>query len=496
MNLRYRLRERSIRSLSHPISIGAIFLLLINDHWLRWHYPSWGTGKIGDFAWLIFAPLLAILLFSCVFPTSKLCYVDLVSFISVGLVFILGNTVVSFHETLVSIFHLIVGWKPLMYRDPTDLLMVPAIFIGWKIWQTTKATDQFRLRPFRNQKVGWVMLPLAVLSTIANSPSFDDYGVYCVAQDSEKLMAFIGGGFPEAMPAYESQDGGITWTRIDDYTTMIPLPCAKESIPWEIVDPSNENIHWRIKETGASIEQSHDAGETWTTLYVFPTGAQVRKYYYRPHPQNWGPQGEIILPGGPYNGIVDEVTGNLIVSMGFEGVLVITLEKEIIRTDVDAYTFVDIHEISLYDRLFNEVTLAFWLVCLVVSILSIPLWPNSRWKVIVILSVVFWLLVSLFLREMTIVDIVYQLFTYFFVWLIYPILAIVAGVKIVQKHSWHYIGLVLGTAIISVTLFMIPLLFWATGKVSSYQMAMLLSIIIMSVPIFFSYRRIRDQQHL
>jgi hypothetical protein len=28
--------------------------LLINDHLLREFWPSWWTGKIGDFAWLLF----------------------------------------------------------------------------------------------------------------------------------------------------------------------------------------------------------------------------------------------------------------------------------------------------------------------------------------------------------------------------------------------------------------------------------------------------------
>ena len=55
--------RRTLISLSHPVSIGAIALLLFNDHVWRRVAPSWFTGNIGDFAWLIFTPfLLAVVL--------------------------------------------------------------------------------------------------------------------------------------------------------------------------------------------------------------------------------------------------------------------------------------------------------------------------------------------------------------------------------------------------------------------------------------------------
>jgi len=60
--------QRAMHSLAHPISLGAIVLLLFNDHWLRWNHPSWLTGKLGDFAWLAFAPFIAALLLAWVIP--------------------------------------------------------------------------------------------------------------------------------------------------------------------------------------------------------------------------------------------------------------------------------------------------------------------------------------------------------------------------------------------------------------------------------------------
>ena len=51
--------QRAMLSLSHPISIGAIGLLLLNDHVLPRISPSWLTGKIGGFVCAARFPLEA-----------------------------------------------------------------------------------------------------------------------------------------------------------------------------------------------------------------------------------------------------------------------------------------------------------------------------------------------------------------------------------------------------------------------------------------------------
>ena len=46
------------RTLTHPVSLGAIALLVINDHVLKQLAPGVITGKLSDFAGLVFFPLL------------------------------------------------------------------------------------------------------------------------------------------------------------------------------------------------------------------------------------------------------------------------------------------------------------------------------------------------------------------------------------------------------------------------------------------------------
>ena len=45
-------------ALLHPVVLGAVALLLLNDHVLKARWPSWWTGKLSDVAGLAFFPLL------------------------------------------------------------------------------------------------------------------------------------------------------------------------------------------------------------------------------------------------------------------------------------------------------------------------------------------------------------------------------------------------------------------------------------------------------
>lgn len=46
----------------HPIPLGAVALMALNDHWLKQGFPGFLTGKISDFMGVFYFPL-----FLCVF---------------------------------------------------------------------------------------------------------------------------------------------------------------------------------------------------------------------------------------------------------------------------------------------------------------------------------------------------------------------------------------------------------------------------------------------
>ena len=47
---------------THPLVLGAAALMAVNDHVLKGWGPGWLTGKVSDFAGLVFAPALLVAL--------------------------------------------------------------------------------------------------------------------------------------------------------------------------------------------------------------------------------------------------------------------------------------------------------------------------------------------------------------------------------------------------------------------------------------------------
>src|SRR4030095_5695986 len=47
-------------ALLHPVALLSIALLIVNDHFLKPTYSNWITGKLSDFAGLVFFPLLLV----------------------------------------------------------------------------------------------------------------------------------------------------------------------------------------------------------------------------------------------------------------------------------------------------------------------------------------------------------------------------------------------------------------------------------------------------
>ena len=53
--------QRCQLALTHPVTLGAVALLLVNDWLLKPLWQSdWTTGKLSDFAWMVFAPPLLL----------------------------------------------------------------------------------------------------------------------------------------------------------------------------------------------------------------------------------------------------------------------------------------------------------------------------------------------------------------------------------------------------------------------------------------------------
>ena len=48
---------RNLTFFVHPVPLSAVALMAVNDHYLKYEYANWWTGKLSDFAGVFFFPL-------------------------------------------------------------------------------------------------------------------------------------------------------------------------------------------------------------------------------------------------------------------------------------------------------------------------------------------------------------------------------------------------------------------------------------------------------
>ncbi len=306
---------RALRAVAHPTVLAAIVLLLLNDHWLRWAYPSWWTGKVGDAAWLFFMPFALAPLLAWLLPLSwprRDAWVGLLSGLAVGGVFAAVKTLPAAHDAFRALCAALFGWQPILLRDPTDLLMLPALWPAWLLWRS----ESRQSAPAPRRAVGVIVL--AALATIANSGPLDP-GISCLHLEGDRVYAIAyWNGMTRG--AYISDDGGLTW---EDFASEDELWQDPDLLPdfqcrlggdASFLVTGNEPGEFYRFTPGDRIERSTDEGRTWEVeLYVSKRYVRAANEHYSGY---GGP------PQGPKNALYHPATGNLIVAMEWKGVLV------------------------------------------------------------------------------------------------------------------------------------------------------------------------------
>ena len=364
---------RAFHSLTHPLSLLAIGLLLFNDHWLRHYHPSWLTGKLGDFTWLVFAPFIAGLVFAWLVPRRIKHHTQWVaglSFAFIGIWFATAKTIPLVHQWTTDALAWLVGWRGTLRLDATDLLTLPALLIGWWIW--TRVDD----RPISLKPLGYVALGLGLLGTLASDremqpPAIHHHlGVEQVCYYEDKLLVkskFPAQGEHNAEYRYFlSDDGGLTW---DWYRRTIEedlIDCPE--VTQLIADPSSPNIQnrWILNDR---IERSIDSGVTWQTDYMIEyIDQEIRIYGFK---QKTSYYDRLELSDVPISGIRDDSSENVIFAMGWYGVLVRTSDGEYAWGRVGEFGIDEIDPFSyrggLNSILFTEICLSIATIFLVIT---------------------------------------------------------------------------------------------------------------------------------
>lgn len=459
--------EKSLRLLTSPLSLFAIVLLLVNDHILRVFWPSWFTGKLGDFAWLYFMPFVFATILSLVLPESWKNKDRIVGLAAFGLVigsFILGNSLLSWHlwfsQILRNIFQLPIN----ITHDPSDLIALSTAGLAGYHWQ-----KEIPLTGLPNKR-GLLLLPLCGILTLANGMEAT-YGIDCLEIVDNKIIASV---YWEEN--FSSSDGGLSWQPIEE---LEENNCTKSS---EIIEaPENQNILFRITE-GAAIEQSDDGGKTWHSIPEIQFASEAEIAFYL---QNR--IGGDTYSRGPLSWVIDSATHNIIFGMGLEGVLVRTAEGDWVAVPVGRYHVERLTLSKIPSFLLGEMLLGAQMIILA---FVTPGLVRKGFSIKKIVLFFLWGVLFAILLLQPAKNIGYGLFLQWLLFIsssIFVILILIDHLikfhKRILPDVWHYLKI----SLFGYIGFLTPFLLWAFNIIQNYLVCLVLSISVSALVAIIQY---------
>ncbi len=483
-SLQNRAFVRALACFAHPLTLLAIGVLLLNDHVLKQAHPSWLTGKLSDFAWLVFAPFFVALLFAWLIPrrgSQQEDRVGLLACLVCGLFFAMAKTFPIVHDFTVGVQSFLAGWRVDMHLDPSDLLTLPALLLSGYIWSRA---NQRSLAP------GIVVLMVGGLATVATSPPIYTTGIACLSFNNGALTASTGmdgreisgeiRNFNNYIIRLESRDAGETWSNPSQIDVSDPAsaPCKPHEQPWQIADAYQAGAYYRFVPE-QSIQRSDDNGQTWRTdLDLSGLSSDLGLMFYKDKVYRLV-QLDFIHPpaNGPLDAVIDPQTGRLFVAMGISGILVRDPNRDWSWKPVSGY---GIFEGNRWSILSAKLTSAFFVALILVLLVPatmIPYWrmPNPTLRLLIFVLIVPWgcWLFSNFFPA-------FPLYDGFTVVVISPLLGFAGLISLaLLGMSLSFIGpllrkiiVLLGLAAVIVPLcYLLPLALWVEGAISDYGLA-------------------------
>ena len=289
--------RRGLRALAHPIAVGAAVVLGVNALVAQRWWPSWWTGKLGDAAWLIVAPLLIATVVGLLLPRRVHPGVAGVAMITlIGLAYALVKAWAPANVWAVGLFRGI-GFEPKLALDPTDLIALPAVLIGLWLW---RQAGEAAAAPSTWRLPRALAATLAALALLADSPAPQQLGVVCVeardggfyAYSQVEQSTYFEGEQRNWSEIYASDDGGATWVASTptDEDRAREVSCGQTT--WPIVVDEATRLFFV---SGQGIYASADEGQTLTLEQSLANAFSV---------------------------LVDDSTGAVIVAAGVEGLFV------------------------------------------------------------------------------------------------------------------------------------------------------------------------------
>ena len=325
----------------HSATLVALAVLLVNDLLLKALWPgAWVPGKLSDLAWMMFAPpvLAYVLSFATLGRLRAQRAAFVTAYAGLPLLYVAFNTFAPVHDAILLVLGLLGGDGPRSPLDPTDSIVIP-LAMAAAIWVWSR--PPLKAESIRARLV-LIAATAATLASVASSYAFD-YGVEQVGRTaSGTIRTFTGTG------SYESMDGGLTWTKTGK--KYIPLEKRQwielgEKAPSGIFSKGNIRItaHEILMSSGDvvySFEFLQSGGNRWMQAL------DKRNILDR------------VIATRPLDYFYDSQSGNLILAMGIQGVVVIAPDGTTTKVAVGRYSPTDFSYWSKTRTFFSS--LAFW----------------------------------------------------------------------------------------------------------------------------------------
>ena len=364
---------RAEAALTHPATLLALATLLVNDLIFKSMWPgSWITGKLSDLAWVIFAPPLLALPLTFLSRRNQTAQKAAWStaYIGLPLLYAAYNTIEPLHDVIMDGFSLVRGTPGGSPFDPTDSIVIPfAMATAIWVWRTAQVNNAAT-----KVKLGLFIAVLASVASVATTVDEDPTGVSVLSQDESgnivaKDLRRNWGEF------FRSSDGGFTWEQSRrDHAT-------EEAIDWNF--PTADAPEGTYSLEGPDVVLTADGvARTIHSTTNINRNADYRIFALATDSIGGDFRAVTHLPTDIH---FDAGSGNLIIAMGLQGVLVRTPDGKWQRIGVGRYNPID-YSIANRARLliFGE-DLGWLFMSLIIASLgfaltasTLPLVPENR----------------------------------------------------------------------------------------------------------------------
>ena len=316
-------RQRCASALMHPVTLGALGVLLVNDLVFKALWPgAWVPGKLSDLAWMMFAPpvLAFVLSFARLGSPKAQRAAFLTAYAGLPLLYVAFNTFAPVHDVVLHVLGWVGGDGPRSPLDPTDSMVIPfAMAAAIWVWRR----PPLEARSIRT-RLALLAVTAAALASVASSYEYNR-GIERVGRTNYGALAadFVGG-------PYQSRDGGLTWGKArQDWVALE----TRKLMELGEKEPSGIFSTGDIRITNNEVLSSGDV------IYSFE--------YLQSDGNRWM-QGldkreikERKITTRPLDFFYDGRSGNLILAMGLQGVVVIAPDGTATRAAVGRHSPTD-----------------------------------------------------------------------------------------------------------------------------------------------------------